>query len=153
MMKDVAISAERLSLMIEFHHRGSLTSLDRSINFSRGSASKMELLKSTLEVNHRRNSNPSLSMKNSTPNLRRHGSLNRDKVRDVRPRCMTWRQRFYALFALQPYKDSSSSFTPLPLKKSQDTLFTLEEQIPRNSHRILEEEESSRDEISEIASK
>lgn len=72
MMRDVAISAERLSLMIEFHTRGSLTSLDRSTTLYRGGS-----LKSSLDVNRtRRNSNPSLTFKkSSTPNLTRHGSL------------------------------------------------------------------------------
>ena len=129
-MKDVAISAERLSLMIEFHHRGSLTSLDRSMNFYRGSASKVDSLKSSLEVNkERRNSNPSITLKNSTPNLRRHGSLGRDKV----------------------YKDSSSSITPLPTRKNVDTMSTLEEvQVKKDSSAILEEEESSKDNISTV---
>lgn len=137
MMKDVAISAERLSLMIEFHTRGSLTSLDRSMNFYRGSASKVDSLKSSLDVNQgvRRNSNPSIfTFKNSTPNLRRHGSLGREKGEKV-------------------YKDSSSSITPPPLRKSnKEAMSTLKEvHVSTDSTAILEEtEESSKDEISTV---
>lgn len=81
LMRDVAISAERLSLMIEFHNRGSIASLERSANnLNRGSASKVDLLKYNQDVNNRRFSNPSLQLKHSTPNMRRHGSLGKDKV-------------------------------------------------------------------------
>lgn len=81
------VSFERLSLMIEYNQIGSLTSLGRrgeistgrcksdnirrgsytigmSNKSSQGSASKVDLLKSALEVNHSRNSNPQL--KNSS---------------------------------------------------------------------------------------
>jgi len=75
--RDVGISAERLSLMIEFHHRGSLTSLDRSYNSIRGS----NFLKSNLDFNNRRRSTSSLFNKHPTPNLPRHDNLVKDKVR------------------------------------------------------------------------
>lgn len=81
------VSFERLSLMIEYNQIGSLTSLgrrgeistgrSRSENIrrgsytigmsnkpSQGSASKVDLLKSALEVNHSRNSNPQLKNSN-----------------------------------------------------------------------------------------
>lgn len=70
-------SAERLSLMIRFNHRGSLTSLDRGsraelsrnsrrnsslvIDHKANSGSKVDLLKSALEVNLKRNSSPHLN--------------------------------------------------------------------------------------------
>lgn len=86
------VSFERLSLMIEYNQIGSLTSLGRrgeistgrsrsnsirrgsytigmSNKPSQGSASKVDLLKSALEVNHSRNSNPQL--KNSSGYLSR----------------------------------------------------------------------------------
>ncbi|RZF43442.1 hypothetical protein LSTR_LSTR001703 [Laodelphax striatellus] len=87
MSHDEMLSAERLSLMIRFNHRGSLTSLDQGSRpeLSRGSrrnssytdnkassGSKMDLLKSTLEVNLNRNSNPHLNLtKTSLPQLNR----------------------------------------------------------------------------------
>lgn len=84
------VSFERLSLMIEYNQIGSLTSLgrrgdselrNRSNSIRRGSysfgmskppqssASKVDLLKSALEVNHSKNSNPLL--KNSSSYLNR----------------------------------------------------------------------------------
>lgn len=89
------VSFERLSLMIEYNQIGSLTSLgrrgeigrsrSRSDSIRRGSytigmsnkpsqssASKVDLLKSALEVNHSRNSNPQL--KNSTGYLSRQNN-------------------------------------------------------------------------------
>ncbi|KAL0273281.1 UNVERIFIED_CONTAM: hypothetical protein PYX00_005990 [Menopon gallinae] len=122
-MKDVAISAERLSLMIEFHNRGSITSLDRSNSYlTRGSASKVDSLRN---LNSRRNSNPALMLKHSTPNLRRHGSLGKDRMN----------------------KDSTSSISQLPIKKSVDTLSTLDEvKLLKESNPILEEEEGGKDE-------
>lgn len=80
MMKDVAISTERLSLMIEFYNRGSIRSLERSVNqLSRGSASKVDMLKAQDEI--RRFSNPSVQLKNSMPNLRRQDVIGKEKVR------------------------------------------------------------------------
>uniref|UniRef100_A0A1B6CZ09 Uncharacterized protein n=3 Tax=Clastoptera arizonana TaxID=38151 RepID=A0A1B6CZ09_9HEMI len=97
--KEIALkeiqNAERLSLMIRFNHRGSLTSLDRgsrpdlhrtssyrrssTLELSRvsqskaSSSSKVDLLKSTLEINLNKNSNPQLNQKaSSPPPLTRH---------------------------------------------------------------------------------
>lgn len=85
------VSFERLSLMIEYNQIGSLTSLGRRGEIShstgrsgsdnirrgsytigmpnKGSASKVDLLKSALEVNHSRSSNPQL--KHSSGHLNR----------------------------------------------------------------------------------
>ncbi|XP_024081412.1 uncharacterized protein LOC106668659 isoform X2 [Cimex lectularius] len=63
-------SCERLSLMIRFNHRGSLSSLTDPRSLSRRNSSNAEvsktLLKSALEINYR-NSNPQL--RTSTPQL------------------------------------------------------------------------------------
>lgn len=80
--------------MIRFNHRGSLTSLDRgsrpdlhrtnscrrssTLELGRvsqnkaSSSSKVDLLKSTLEINLHKNSNPQLNHKASPPPLTRH---------------------------------------------------------------------------------
>nr|XP_022908220.1 uncharacterized protein LOC111419624 [Onthophagus taurus] len=85
------VSMERLSLMIEYNQIGSLTSLGRTRSSSvvrrsssgaikfRGSASKVDLIKSTMEVNNR-NSNP--QFKNSTGYLSRNNST---KLYDYKP--------------------------------------------------------------------
>lgn len=93
------VSFERLSLMIEYNQIGSLTSLGRrgdaelrnrsnsirrgSYSFGtsklpQGSASKVDLLKSALEVNHSKNSNPLL--KNSSNYLNRGMNNSSGKV-------------------------------------------------------------------------
>lgn len=97
------VSFERLSLMIEYNQIGSLSSLGRlsrgetdpikrarsnsirrgSYNIGstkqyRGSASKVDLLKSSSEVNHTRGSTPQL--KNSTGYLSRNGSTKVDFI-------------------------------------------------------------------------
>lgn len=92
-MREKMQSAERLSLMIRFNHRGSLTSLDRGsrlelfrtnssrrnsacVELSRShgkanSSPKIDLLKSTLEVHNV--SNPQLNIKAPPPPpLQRH---------------------------------------------------------------------------------
>ncbi|KAL1464353.1 hypothetical protein WDU94_004007 [Cyamophila willieti] len=67
--------AERLSLMIKYNHRGSLTSLDREQLMSRRNSaaiergSKVDLLKTTLETNLVKKSSPQMSMKTSNPTL------------------------------------------------------------------------------------
>ncbi|XP_018322678.1 uncharacterized protein LOC108735277 [Agrilus planipennis] len=86
------VSMERLSLMVEFNQIGSLTSLGRhAVNSlsrgdirrgsytvgmfnkaSRGSASKVDLLKSAIEVNSRGTSNQNL--KRSVSGISKHGS-------------------------------------------------------------------------------
>lgn len=87
------VSFERLSLMIEYNQIGSLTSLGRrgdpearnrsnSIrrgSYTPGSASKVDLLKSALEVNHSKHSNPYL--KNSSGYLNRGINSSNGKVR------------------------------------------------------------------------
>lgn len=92
-MREKMRSAERLSLMIRFNHRGSLTSLDRgsrlelsranssrrnstSLELSRtqakaNSSTKIDVLKSTMEMYG--NSNPQLNVKAPLlPPLQRH---------------------------------------------------------------------------------
>lgn len=95
-LKERMLRAERLSLMIRFNHRGSLTSLDRGsrlelfrTNSSRRnsltadlarsqgrklSSPKIDLLKSTSDIGHlQKNSNPQLNSKISPPPpLQRH---------------------------------------------------------------------------------
>lgn len=99
------VSFERLSLMIEYNQIGSLTSLGRRGEISTGrsrsdsirrgsytigmsnkpsqsSASKVDLLKSALEVNHSRNSNPQL--KNSTVYLNKQSNSSGKIFKDSR---------------------------------------------------------------------
>lgn len=99
------VSFERLSLMIEYNQIGSLTSLgrrgeigtarSRSDSIRRGSytigmsnkpsqssASKVDLLKSALEVNHSRNSNPQL--KNSSGYLNKQNNSSGKIFKDSR---------------------------------------------------------------------
>ncbi|XP_073991086.1 uncharacterized protein isoform X2 [Rhodnius prolixus] len=74
-------SCERLSLMIRFNHRGSLSSLTDTRPISRRNSSNVEvgkmLLKSAIETNHK-NSNPQL--RTSTPQL---GKTNYKMVNDL----------------------------------------------------------------------
>lgn len=75
--QDIAAAelAERLSLMIKYNHRGSLTSLDREQLMSRRNSaavergSKVDLLKTTLETNLVKKSSPQMSTKTSNPTL------------------------------------------------------------------------------------
>ncbi|KAK6637376.1 hypothetical protein RUM44_007792 [Polyplax serrata] len=124
MMKDVAISTERLSLMIEFYNRGSIRSLERSVNqLSRGSASKVDMLKAQDEI--RRFSNPSVQLKNSMPNLRRQDVIGKEKGP----------------------KELDPSKTPTLFKKSLDGMTTVDEgKTPCGSKPILEEEEMVKEE-------
>ncbi|KAI5748763.1 hypothetical protein M8J76_001727 [Diaphorina citri] len=98
--------AERLSLMIKFNHRGSLTSLDREHIMSRRNSaaiergSKVDLLKTTLETNLVKKTSPQLTMKTSNPTLnvikpeqsltpqfnRRNSTQNSIPLQEERPR-------------------------------------------------------------------
>lgn len=70
-------STERLSLMIRFNHRGSLTSLtDKGPGSRRNSSNELgkALLKSAFEA-HFKNSNPQLNFRTSTPQLSKPKAL------------------------------------------------------------------------------
>ena len=97
LMKDVAISAERLSLMIEFNNRGSLRSFERSINYlSRGSASKVDMLKSVQDVDNGRFSNLSVQLKNSAPNLKRRESIGKETDTEKKRVIGRWKIFFFS---------------------------------------------------------
>lgn len=95
----MSLNQLRLSLMIEYNQIGSLTSLGRFLHDhpltkrsrsssirrgsysmgicqpSRGSASKVDLLKSAVEVNHSKNSNPHLKNSSGYLHLQPNGKV------------------------------------------------------------------------------
>ena len=122
LMKDVAISAERLSLMIEFNNRGSLRSFERSINYlSRGSASKVDMLKSVQDVDNGRFSNLSVQLKNSAPNLKRRESIGKETDTEKKRVIGSWKIFFFSFVYHTNFNNLFFWFTSSYLKVRNQT--------------------------------